>query len=96
MTAETLTAEFRLVLVSLADGRTDGVPVGWYLASYDPEANDGNGIASWTPDPAQAMTFSTAEEAAACYHSIPRNRPLRPDGGPNRPLTMFSVVFDTS
>jgi hypothetical protein len=96
MATETVTAEFRLVLVSLADGRTDGIPVGCYLASYDPEANDGNGIASWTPDPAEAMTFPTTEEAAGCYRAVPASRPLRPDGKPNRPLTMFSVIFDPS
>lgn len=96
MATDTATAEFRLVVVSLADGRTEGVPVGCYLASYDPEANDGNGMASCTSDPAQAMTFHTAEEAVACYRAIPRSRPARPDGKPNRPLTMFSVIFDPS
>jgi len=83
----------RIVLVSLADGRTDGVPVGSYLASYDPEAADGNGAAEWTPDPARAMTFATVEAATACYRAVPRSSPLRPDGKPNRPLTVFSVGF---
>jgi hypothetical protein len=85
---------FRLFLVSLADGRTEGVPVGCYLARFDPEAADGNGAASWTDDPAQAMTFETAAAAAACYRTVPRNRPLRPDGKPNRPLTTFNVFFE--
>ncbi len=93
MVADTNQDYLRIVLVSLADGQTDGVPVGSYLASYDPEAADGNGAAEWTPDPTQAMTFATAEAATACYHAIPRNRPLRPDGKPNRPLTIFSVAF---
>lgn len=91
---DTATAEFRLVLVSLADGTTEGLPVGCYLLTYDPEANDGNGMASWTPDPAQAMTFPTAEEAVACYRAVLHSRPARQDGKPNRPLTMFSVIFD--
>jgi hypothetical protein len=38
MAAETNATQIRLVLVSMADGRTDGVPVGSYLADYDPEA----------------------------------------------------------
>ncbi len=96
MMADTAAAEFRLVLVGLADGRTDGIPVGCYLASYDPEADGGNGMASWTSDRAQAMTFHAAEDAVACYRAIPRSRPARPDGKPNRPLTMFSVIFDPS
>ncbi len=87
-------AGFRLVLVSLADGRTEGVPVGCYLASFDPEAAEGNGAASWTHDPTQAMRFETAEGAAACYRTVPRNRPLRADGKPNRPLTIFNVLFE--
>ena len=28
----------RIVLIGRADGRTDGLPVGNYLASYNPEA----------------------------------------------------------
>ena len=82
----------RLVLVSLADGRTEGVPVGCYLASFEPEAGDGNGAASWTDDPTHAMTFETAEAAAACYRTVPHNRPLRPDGKPNRPI--FNALFE--
>jgi hypothetical protein len=93
MTTDT-TTQIRLRLVSLADGRTDGVPVGCYLAAYDPEGNDGHGLASWTPDPNKAMTFTTGEEAVACYRAVPRNRPVRSDGKPNRPLTMFSLLFD--
>jgi hypothetical protein len=93
VTADTTTSEIRLVLVSLADGSTDGVPVGCYLADYDPEGNDGHGLASWTPDPERAMTFASGVEAAACYRAVPRNRPLRPDGQPNQPLTMFTVML---
>jgi hypothetical protein len=93
MAAEPADEGIRIVLIGLADGRTKGVPVGSYLASYSPEGDNGNGVAQWTPDPAQAMTFATAEAATACYRAVPYNRPLRPDGKPNRPLTMFSVAF---
>lgn len=93
-TSGTATTEIKLVLVSLADGRTDGLPVGCYLASYDAEANDGNGTATWTADLEEAMTFTTVEKAAACYRTVPCNRPFRPDGQPNRPLTIFSIMFD--
>jgi hypothetical protein len=93
VTADTTTSEIRLVLVSLADGSTDGVPVGCYLADYNPEGNDGHGRASWTSDAGRALTFATGAEAAARYRAVPRNRPLRPDGRPNRPLTMFTIVL---
>ena len=93
MAAELPETQVRIVLISLADGRTEGVPVGSYLASYNPEGDAGNGVATWTRDPAQAMTFPTGAAAAACYRAVPLNRPLRPDGKPNRPLTMFTVAF---
>ena len=93
MAAEVREMGFRIVLISRADGRTDGVPVGAYLASYDPEGDGGNGIATWTRDPSKAMTFATGEAASACYRAVPFNRPIRPDGKPNRPLTMFTVAF---
>ena len=56
MAADITDEGFRIVLISLANGRTDGVPVGSYLASYSPEGDQGNGVAEWTRDPAQAMT----------------------------------------
>ena len=93
MAAEDSDTGLRIVLISLANGQTDGVPVGAYLASYEPEGDGGNGIATWTRDPSQAMTFATGEAATACYRAVPLNRPLRPDGKTNRPLTMFTVAF---
>jgi hypothetical protein len=50
MTVEAGDTGFRIVLMSRDDGRTEGVPVGDYLASYNPEGAGGNGIAKWTPD----------------------------------------------
>jgi hypothetical protein len=39
------------------------------------------------------LGVGTGAEASACYRAVPRNRPLRPDGRPNRPLTMFTVML---
>ena len=75
-------------------GRTfggEGVPARAYLARYDPEGNGGLGDAAWAYDPAEAMVFASAGAAAECMNAIPRNRPVRPDGGPNRPLSIFMV-----
>lgn len=93
MTADVNATQIRLILVSMADGRTDGIPVGCYLADYDPEGNDGHGVASWTPDRDKALTFASGAEATACYRAIPHSRPLRTDGRPNQPLTMFTLTF---
>jgi hypothetical protein len=93
MKADTTSTHIRLVLVSLADGTTDGVPVGCYLAACDPDGNDGHGLASWTPDPDRALTFATGIEATACYRAVPHTRPVRADGRPNQPLTMFTLMI---
>ena len=84
----------RIQLRSRADGSTNDLPVGWYLAGYDADGNDGWGEAVWTDDPAEAIVFATATEAHACWTAQSRLRPMRPDGQPNRPLMSFSVLFD--
>jgi len=66
-------------------------PVGQYLKSYDPEAHDGQGAVVWTRDVTEARVFLTHREALLCWQWIPRNRPRRPDGQPNRPLTAFTI-----
>lgn len=66
-------------------------PVGAYLAGYDPEANNGWGDAAWTADPAHAKVFGSDADAIEAYRAVPANRPTRPDGKPNRPLTIFGV-----
>jgi hypothetical protein len=69
-------------------------PVGQFLASYDPEAHDGQGWAEWTRDPAQAMTFTDSAAAMDCWRAVPASRPRRADGLPNRPLTAFTVAIE--
>ena len=68
--------------------------VGSYLQDYDPEYAGGRGQANWTTDPAKALIFNTGAEAVALYMSVPKTRPLRPDGKPNRPLTTYTVVIE--
>jgi hypothetical protein len=70
-----------------------GVPIGQFLKSYDPEAHDGRGSARWTNNLNEALTFSSQVEAARLWRSIPRVRPKRSDGRPNRPLTAFTVLI---
>lgn len=74
---------------------TDGrVPVGSYLVSYDPEAHDGRGDVTWSADPRAAHRFKTPAAALAAVMAVPRCRPTRPDGKPNRPLTAFTVALE--
>ena len=85
----------QVVLSCVGYGATIGGawPVGAYLGSYAPEANDGWGDASWTSDPAKALVFDNAAAAMEFYRAVPANRPTRPDGKPNRPLTAVGVEF---
>lgn len=65
-------------------------PTGFYLASYDPDAASGFGSATWTDDPAEAMTFPTPAAARALWMTVPQDRPVVA-GRPNRPITAFRL-----
>jgi hypothetical protein len=66
-------------------------PTGKYLSFYDPEFGGGYGMAEWSTDAKEAMTFATTKAAVECYRTIPATRPRRSDGLPNRPLSAYSV-----
>lgn len=68
-------------------------PVGLYLERYDPEAHDGLGDARWTETMAAALVFADVRAAMECWLTVPRCRPVRPDGRPNRPLMAYTVEF---
>jgi hypothetical protein len=78
--------------LGLADGRDAGDITGAWLVWYDPAGNDGNGDAAWSHDPADAARF-TDREWAGLYATAPANRPRRPDGKPNRPITIFNLAI---
>jgi hypothetical protein len=77
--------------LGLPDGR-DAEIAGAWLVWYDPAGNDGNGDAAWSHDPADAARF-TDREWAELYAAAPANRPRRPDGKPNRPITMLNLMI---
>jgi hypothetical protein len=64
---------------------------GEYLKSYDPEAYDGRGDALFTGDIGEAMKFTSHGEALTFAMTVPKSRPLRADGKPNKPLTAFTL-----
>jgi len=67
---------------------------GKYLLSYDPDAADGRGVATFTDDKSKAMKFKDFVEAWELWRKQSALRPTRPDGKPNRPLTAFTVTFE--
>lgn len=69
-----------------------GQPVNAWVRSYDPTAHDGRGFVEFTRVPAQAKQYATHADAWTEYHQVPANRPLRPDGRPNKPLAAYTVV----
>ena len=68
---------------------------GEYLESFDPEARDGYGLIWWTADPAKAKVFPSFEAAFDEWRRVPVCRPVRHDAHPNRPLTAYTVVFES-
>lgn len=68
--------------------------VGAFLASYDADAHDGRGWATWTTEPTKAMRFPNAEAAHATWSRQSVLRPYRADGRANRPLTAFTVAIE--
>jgi hypothetical protein len=78
--------------LGLADGRDVGDITGGWLVWYDPAGNNGNGDAAWSHDPADAARF-TDREWAELWTAAPANRPMRPDGKPNRPITMLNLLI---
>ena len=78
--------------LGLADGREAGDITGAWLVWYDPAGNNGDGDAAWSHDPADAARF-TEREWAELRAAAPANRPRRPDGKPNRPISMFNLMI---
>jgi hypothetical protein len=79
--------------LGLANGSAGSVP-GQYLKWYNPEARGGMGDWGWTPNKEEALSFEDPIEAFKLYISVPGNRPRRPDGRPNKPLTSFTIIIE--
>ena len=62
-----------------------------YLETYDPEAFDGHGDATWTTDPDKAMRFPNPMEVLRYWRQQSTVKPKRADGRDNRPLTAWTV-----
>jgi len=82
------------MIVIRAMGFANGTPcphVGQYVESFDHEAHDGRGYATFTSDLAKAMKFKQHGDAFEFWRKVPNNKKKRPDGKPNRPFTALSV-----
>lgn len=64
---------------------------GGYLESFDHEAENGRGYGTFTREIGKAMVFAGPDTAFEFWRRVPKCRPLRPDGKPNRPLTATTI-----
>lgn len=64
---------------------------GAFVADFDFEAACGIGLAKLTSDRKQAKVFADAGAALTYIRTVPKCRPTRADGKPNRPLTGYTV-----
>lgn len=69
----------------------DGTVINRWLLTFDPEAREGMGFATFTKDFAEALHFKNIEAATMFWRTQSVTRPLRADGHANRPLTAFTV-----
>jgi hypothetical protein len=69
---------------------TTELMVGQYIRDLDLEYANGRGLGKGTRRLRDAKMFDTQEEALAYWGQQSKVRPLRPDGKPNRPLTVFT------
>jgi hypothetical protein len=81
----------KIVAPAIEGIEVPGMWWGQYLMTYDPEAKGGRGVATTTPDLAEAMHFDSVSQAFARYYAVPKNLSWRPDGRLNRPLTAFTI-----
>jgi hypothetical protein len=66
-----------------------------YLKAYDLDVNAPNyptGVAELTPHKHEALSFMTAGDVLATWRAASTAVPTRPDGRPNRPLTVYSIT----
>lgn len=72
---------------------------GMYLMEYDPDQSgvDPNGNPmlahiACTSDPLQAKRYVDLMALRDDWARVSKTQPIRPDGGPNRPLTAFTIT----
>lgn len=81
---------YALQVIRLASG-PPGPEAGQFVQDFDPDAHDGLGMATLTPDRHEAKTFASKMDAFRFWMTQSTLRPTRDDGKPNRPLTAYSI-----
>lgn len=66
-------------------------PVGHFITGFLPLACGGLGRVLFSPHLHDALAFASMNEALGYYRQVPKHRPVKADGTPNRPLTALTV-----
>ncbi len=77
-------------IIGFANGRPCPI-AGQFLKSFDFEYDNGVGHGEFTSNVEEAMEFETIRDASEFWMTVPKCRPIREDGEPNRPLTCSTV-----
>jgi hypothetical protein len=85
-----------LELAGIASHRGPIAQEGEFVKTFDPDAFDGRGDLTTTPDLADALRFETSYAAMEFWRQQSMVAPIRMDGKPNRPLTAFTVTIARS
>lgn len=86
-----------MAIIIRAFGFANGHPcphAGQFLEWFDFDAYGGVGFGHFTADPAKAKRFDTTADAMAFWQTQSTVKPTRPDGLPNRPLTLLTATLE--
>lgn len=73
-----------------------GQPINRWLKSYDADGHDGQGAVEFADTFAEAQHFGAIAKALELSMTVPKSRPVRMDGRPNRPLRAFTIEIRRS
>lgn len=87
----------KLVIRIVADALGDQREAGKYILSFDPQYPHPLGIGKLelTKSIEMAQKFPNLELAMAFWKQQSPTVPLRDDGRPNRPLTAYTITFES-
>lgn len=80
---------WRMKIHGVAGGESYSRPV--YLEAYDVDAHGGRGFSALTADPGKALTWPDISDVLKAWKTQSTVLPLRPDGKPNRPLSVYTI-----
>lgn len=89
----TIARKVRMRIVrNMSTGESFDTPT--WLERADHEFDNGVGAAWLTEDPILAMIFENNAAALEFWQKLSITKPVRDDGGINRPLTAYTIILE--